>query len=79
MKDFRCTGLPVRQRTKRTCRKGGSTVVMNEKLASNANELVKSIRDNIAVDSPVGHQFKDTALTISAAKYRKALELLADE
>ena len=55
---------------------------MSEKLLKNLYELSRSIQENTArVESELskGHTKPDHAVVTSAAKYRKALELLADE
>ncbi len=55
---------------------------MSEKLLKNLEELSQSIRENSArVENELsnGGTNPDCALVISAAKYRKALELLANE
>lgn len=55
---------------------------MNEKLLKNLQELSRSIKENTVLverELSKGHSKPDYAVIISAAKYRKALELLADE
>ena len=55
---------------------------MSEKLLKNLQELSRSIQENTALverELSKGHSKPDHAVVISAAKYRKALELLANE
>jgi hypothetical protein len=54
---------------------------MSEKLIRNLHELTDSIQENSAsVEKQLSsRKTVDHAVVISAAKYRRALELLADE
>jgi hypothetical protein len=71
----------MRNKLARKSRRRGEPTV-SEKLLKNLQELSRSIQENTALverELSKGQSKPDHAVVISAAKYRKALELLADE